>query len=160
MGREWISLWPGTAISQPVNLTARTYNASLRTMQWMDNLADVTLLVTIGVQQISLTPQNLSSVVSDTGVPKMTFAGFMVATADTVTLRIKVPQLNLINYEGAYSGVWLDNVVLTKAAVNAVPSVDVTYPSNGQASTAKSPGTVHQCSPSRYFLPSIRFDSQ
>ncbi len=135
MGRQWISLRPATTISQSVSLAAGTYNVSLSAMQGMDQLADMSLRVSVGAQQVTLVPQNLSSAVSGTGVPKLIFAGFTIATAGSYTLRIEVPPF-VPGIADGYSSVWLDDVVVSNAAANSAPSVEVTYPSNGQAISA------------------------
>ena len=94
MGRQWVSLRPGTAITQTVNLQPGSYSVSLSAMQWMDYLADVSLRVSIGAQAVILTPQNLTRAASGTAVPKMVFSGFSIASAGNYVLRIDVPLLN------------------------------------------------------------------
>ena len=122
MGRQWIYLRPGTAITQTVNLTAGTYNLSLSAMQWLGSGQQLPLKVTVGNGVSGQIPPDLFGATPPLTLPKMTWSGFSVPADAEVVIRIVVALPNpplANNISTTMVGVWLDDVVLQKTGSNA-----------------------------------------
>jgi hypothetical protein len=127
MGRQWVSLRPGTSITQAVTLTAGSYYVTVQGVQTPGAPASASVSVKLGASA-------LATLAPTASIAALSFGPVAVA-AGTYDLTIEVPQP--VVGASVPLGVLLDDVVLNTTAVNSKPSVAIASPNPGQSMVGK-----------------------
>ena len=122
IGRQWIFMQPGTAISQQVNLpTAGMYYISLQAAQAFGSTGQAIVVKMDGATVSTLTPGST--------VAMQTFAAISLAAGGhELQIELAEPPAGATN-----GGIWLDGVMLNKQGTNTYPMVQIVAPTHGKS---------------------------